>query len=276
MELVSLISLVIEFEVPPVEIIDAINSGKLHPVVPPGEVVSLDNISFPSDEISNLFWAYQLRSKSAETKAELTRRFQRHVAIVSGIIGAVVGSGTVALVEKLTSKKEDGPLRPAPSRASPRLWDDHKAATPAPRFFQQFPQDFIVPVEPEPGYEFSFRNTEVLISRPTGEYINVQAVADGLSVTNLLGDQEPPRSILLQHDRGWFTLYEARGNTRIDVMPVGLSFGQGDRIAHCHPVQNVRPEIGFSMWRSDSGGDLVPVFTGKLGWANVPRAPRSG
>jgi hypothetical protein len=276
MELVSLVSLVIDFEIPPREIIDAINSGRLHPVVPPDEVVSLESISFPSDEVSNVFWAYQLKSKSAETKAELTRRFQRHVAIVSSIIGAVVGSGTVALVEKLTSKKEGAPSKPAPARASPRLWSDHKAATSAPRFFQQFPQDFIVPVEPEPGYEFSFRNTEVLIGRPTGEYINVRAVADGLSVTNLIRAQEPPRSILLQHDRGWFTLYEARGNTRIDVMPVGLSFGQGDRIAHCHPVQNVRPEISFSMWRSDSGGDLVPVFTGNLDWANVPRPPQSG
>lgn len=276
MELVSLLALVIDYEVPPREIIDAIRSGKLHPIVPPDSPLSLEVISFGSDEVSDLFWAFQLKSKSAEAKAELIRRFQRYDAIIAGIFGAVAGSGIVALAEKLTNKNGDGPLKqpPLPAGASPRIWGDRKAAAPDRRFLQQFPQDFIVPVESEAGYEFGFSNTEILISRPNGEYINARAAADGLSVANVIRGEGPQRSILLQHDGSWFTLYEARGNTRIDVMPVGWNFGQGDRIAHCHPVQNVRPEISFSMWRRNAGSDLVTVHTANLAWPNVPRGPR--
>ncbi len=116
MQTVSLISLVVEYEVPPSLIIDAIVKKRLRPMVRESPSLSLDDITFDAGEVSNIFWAYELIYKSEEMKAELRRRLQRHDNIVAAIIGAVAGSAITAVVAEAFSSlagQPDAVERPA-------------------------------------------------------------------------------------------------------------------------------------------------------------------
>jgi hypothetical protein len=92
----SLKSLLVDYDVPPLEIIRAVEARRITPIVAAeatNGAVTVDNISFDAAEVENVFWRYSFKHKSDAAREELQRRFHRYVALESAIIAAVVGSG---------------------------------------------------------------------------------------------------------------------------------------------------------------------------------------
>lgn len=232
MESVSLIALVVEYEVPPSLVIAAVNDGRLHPIVRKSEALSLNDIAFRKEEVDNLFWAFELKHKSADMKAELERRFQRHDSIVAGIIGAVAAAGVIAIATEVFE-----PLRlPKNHPSGPGVLGN-----------VEHPPTFRPPVEDFDCCTFMRQPTQMLIIRrdDLASEIVMAAAADGVVATRSVRARLAHRQVSIVHGQFWITQYGWMGGAG------QLLVSDGQHVSAGHHVMKIEGRSGevIGTWR---------------------------
>jgi len=259
MDPISLISLVIDYEIPPSEILNAIEQRRLKPFALRNPPTSLKEISFAAEEVESVFWAYEAKYKAADQRAELVRRFNRYDAIVAGLIGSVAGSLATSIAQSLLSN---------PSQT--RLADSGFGAT-VPREFptraripgQPSPPQFRMPIDPAEADArvFSSRWWEMelmphvasqslrLMAAATGQFEDYGPSPDGVAEYPIL---------VGRHGSGWATEYVFVRGTLIEVSTASRT-QIGTQVASVSPPLNGPPVVLFRVLRETPDGDWEPI-----------------
>lgn len=204
---ISLVTLMIDYEVPPSTIIEAVTQGRLRPIVDQSPPASLQEISFDEAEARNLFWSYELRFKSEETRAALNRRLARHDSIVSGLIGAVTGSAITLLAPEIFRRLA---VAPADEIESPtrRFLPSRRRLAPD----LQPPPEFRIPIDsPAPLVQMSFPGG-LVFSRPDDRNAVVTLVASAPGIVWREGTypwRQSEDTTCVLHGKDWVTQYYA-------------------------------------------------------------------
>jgi len=255
MKTISLISLIVEYEVPPHLIIEAIKDGRLRPLAVDSEVKSLDEIAFSEVEARNLFWSYELKFKSAEEKAALTLRLQRYDAIKSGIISAVVAAGVVGLVSAVSSIITKASGGNKQSSGAPMSLRSPLDRPPALFHLQREPHAVLISLRSQRIRRFTLR-----------------AVSDGIVERYSFAPIAGHVAITIRHGPFWLSQYYLESG--ILQQPVGDFVRVGNPIVTILDDNEVRRKAGFMFWNQQrplvapaiSRLDLIP-------WSELSSAP---
>lgn len=222
MDKISLISLVIDYEVPPSKILQAIVEGQLHSIVLHNPPRSLSDIYFHREQALNLFWAFELKQRAAAEKADLVRRFNRFDAISAGIISAVAATAlTSTASEILTQAYSDPSQRPR--------GDPPEFSLPLQKPFNQFQISkasywYRIELRPWAGDRF------YLIASSAGNPMQLSSTPHDYLATR----------VCIDHGKGWWSFYSA-----------SRGFGEV-LVENAHNVDRGRPVLEISNTRADA------------------------
>lgn len=268
MESVSLIDLVVDYEVPPTLIIEAICGRRLRPIVRQSDALSLDDIAFDRAEAESVFWTYSLKVKSVEAKATLARQFARYDAIRTGIISAVAASGITAVAvevfDALTAARPGGPaITSGASKLSQAATDDSKNTAPHRRlgYASGSRPKFSEPFDPlKATAKVYYREPGAMLVESNNERddLILLAAADGQVWNYGLEAVSRPFTWMF-HGEDWRTRYflgNGKLNTLVEHQQMVTA---GVPIIRISPLPGARASATFEIFRRVPGEDFETI-----------------
>jgi len=247
----SLIELVVDYEVPPRLIIEAISAHRLRPIIKGHGGPTIDTIYFVSVDVERVFWAYEYRWKNKEERAYLDRRFRRYDAILAGIIGAVVGTCVTSLSRE-ASRLFDSGARRVSERSTP---------------FRM--AEFGMPASlPSNEFSYTVTLTELFISRRANSSADLElvAVADGLQVFWPWFESE----VTILHGQEWLSCYRVLEGEGMVQAGLHDTLSKGDSVVRIKGNSATGPAAAFKILKWEEGL-WRPTSNGDLSWPIIPR-----